>query len=32
MIEYGIENDLSVDEFRSVLQNSTLGAHRNDTA
>jgi predicted N-acetyltransferase YhbS len=28
MIEYKIENDLSVDEFRRVLISSTLGARR----
>lgn len=28
MIEYKIENDLSVDEFREVLINSTLGERR----
>jgi len=28
MIEYKIENDLSVEEFRSVLENSTLGKRR----
>ena len=28
MIEYKIENDLSVEEFRNVLQNSTLGERR----
>jgi ribosomal protein S18 acetylase RimI-like enzyme len=28
MIEYKIENDLSVEEFRTVLVNSTLGQRR----
>jgi len=28
MIEYNIENDLSVEEFRSVLISSTLGERR----
>jgi predicted N-acetyltransferase YhbS len=28
MIEYKIENDLSVEEFRTVLENSTLGERR----
>jgi predicted N-acetyltransferase YhbS len=28
MIEYRIENDLSVEEFRAVLENSTLGERR----
>ncbi len=28
MIEYNIENELSLDEFRSVLKSSTLGARR----
>lgn len=28
MVEYKIENDLSVEEFRSVLENSTLGERR----
>jgi ribosomal protein S18 acetylase RimI-like enzyme len=28
MIEYKIENDLSIEEFRTVLVNSTLGQRR----